>query len=156
MKRSAPDLPAEVDWVLAVSRIMRVSKKRAAAALKGNDGDVEAACEAITHGMYDGPDASPGETTSVHAPTPAAPLGQRLRADVAALSRSCAVSLQVNVQRTNLWQLRSLQQEAEDALRAMEFDVGAAEQYLLIHCYSVGYHCAPVEVLLHLDSHRGD
>ena len=32
----------------------------------------------------------------------------------------------------------------------MEFDVSAAEEYLLIHCYSVGYHCAPVtvEVLL--------
>jgi len=152
MKRSASALPPleEVDWALAVSKIMRVSKRCAAAALEGNDGDVEAACDAITHGMYDGPDASPGETTSVHAPTPAAPPGQRLRGDVATLSRTCAVSLQVNVQRTTLWQLSTLQQEAEDALRAMEFDVSAAEEYLLIHCYSVGYHCAPVtvEVLL--------
>ena len=61
MKRSAPALAPleEADWALAVSQIMSVSKRRAAAALKGNDGDVEAACEAITHGMYDDPDASP-------------------------------------------------------------------------------------------------
>ena len=112
MKRSASVLPPleEVDWALAVSQIMHVSKRRAAAALEGNDGDVEAACEAITHGMYDGQDASPqGETTDVHARTTAAPPGQRLQGDVAALSRTCAVSLQVNVQRTALWQLSTLQ-----------------------------------------------
>ena len=111
MKRSASVLPPveEVDWALAVSQIMHVSKRRAAAALEGNDGDVEAACEAITHGMYDDPDASPEETTNVHARTSAAPPGQRLQGDVAALSRTCAVSLQVNVQRTALWQLSTLQ-----------------------------------------------
>ena len=87
MSKGAPAIVpplADVDWVLAVSRTMGVSKSRAAAALEANSNDVDAACEAIIAGEHEeGADDAAVALTA--------------QEKVAQLSSCCGVNLEVAI-----------------------------------------------------------